>query len=356
MTANLQSHAQMISLSMFNNKGGVGKTTLTCNLASLLSTKYNKRVLIIDCDPQCNSTQLIMGESYATSLYWDHADANGVTTIKDILQKIEDGDSDINANIVPVKSSQNRFQVDLIPGHPALSIVEDRLGAAWHSLKGGDLGGIRQTNWSTALCKVIQPRYDIVFFDLGPSLGALNRSILIGCDRFVTPMGTDIFSILGVRNIGEWLKSWTDLYEHALVLCEKGAPNRIGNYPISQSLQIKHGFSGYTLQQYITKSKQGIRRPTKAYEEIINNVPAEVASALGAFWGSSNDFSGAKLGDIPHLYSLIPLAQSVSAPIMSLKSLDGLVGSQFQQRDEYVNILTNLAENLMANLTSAAAP
>lgn len=340
----------MTSLSMFNNKGGVGKTTLTCNLASLLSTRYGKRVLVIDCDPQCNSTQLIMGESYATSLYWNNADSDGVTTVKDILQRIEDGDSDINEDIVPVKSEKNRFHVDLIPGHPALSIIEDRLGAAWHSLKGGDLGGIRQTNWSTALCRVIEKNYDLAFFDLGPSLGALNRSILIGCNRFVTPMGTDIFSILGVRNIGEWLRSWAGLYENALSLCEKATPGRIKNYPISTSLSIKTGFAGYTLQQYITKSKQGIRRPTRAYEEIINNVPGEVKNSLGGFWGRNDNFDSAKLGDIPHLYSLIPLAQTVAAPIMSLRSQDGLVGSQFQQRDEYTTILTNLANNLILNL------
>ena len=346
-------HNKMISLSMFNNKGGVGKTTLTCNLASLLSTKYGHRVLIVDCDPQCNSTQLIMGENYATSLYWENADPNGVTTVKDILQKIEDGDSDINDKIVPVKSSGNRFRVDLIPGHPSLSIIEDRLGAAWHSLKGGDLGGIRQTNWSTALCRLLKDRYDFVFFDLGPSLGALNRSILIGCDHFVTPMGTDIFSILGIRNIGEWLGSWTGLYENALQLCESASPNRIKNYPIAKTLSIKSGFSGYTLQQYITKSKQGIRRPTKAYEEIINNVPAEVSKSLGGYWGSNNPFDSAKLGDIPHLYSLIPLAQTVAAPIISLKSVDGLVGSQFQQRDEYGSILTGLAENLLSNFENS---
>lgn len=348
--ATIQPKNEMISLSMFNNKGGVGKTTLTCNLASLLATRFNKRILLIDCDPQCNSTQLVMGESYATSLYWDKADSKGVTTIKDILQKIEDGDSDINDKITPIKSSANRFQIDLIPGHPALSIIEDRLGAAWHSLKGGDLGGIRQTNWSTALCRVLKDRYDFIFFDLGPSLGALNRSILIGCERFVTPMGTDIFSILGVRNIGEWLKSWAGIYENALDLCEKATPGRIASYPISTSLSIKSGFSGYTLQQYITKSKQGIRRPTKAYEEIINNVPNEVNNSLGPFWGSSNAFSTAKLGDVPHLYSLIPLAQTVSSPIISLKAQDGLVGSQFQQRDEYEKILSSLTNQLLRNL------
>ncbi|MBE4971701.1 ParA family protein, partial [Enterobacter cloacae complex sp. P11RS] len=45
----------MKSVAMFNNKGGVGKSTLTCNLASFIATKFNKRVLVVDCDPQCNT-------------------------------------------------------------------------------------------------------------------------------------------------------------------------------------------------------------------------------------------------------------------------------------------------------------
>ncbi|MCE0559120.1 ParA family protein [Motilimonas sp. E26] len=56
----------MITLAMFNNKGGVGKTTLTCNVAAFIAQRMKKRVLIVDCDPQCNATQLIMGEEYAT--------------------------------------------------------------------------------------------------------------------------------------------------------------------------------------------------------------------------------------------------------------------------------------------------
>ncbi len=340
----------MISIAMFNNKGGVGKTTLTCNIASYFASIMKKRVLVVDCDPQCNATQLIMGEEYTTELYLKENQGNEITTIRNILQPIEDGDSNINEAVVPLKSSSNRFNVDLIPGHPGFSIIEDRLGAAWHDSFGGDLGGLRRTNWNTHLCSILKNKYDFVFFDLGPSLGSINRSVLIGCQKFLTPMGTDIFSILGVRNIAEWLNSWSELYESGVELCEKRNVGKVDQYKIQKELKIKNGYLGYTMQQYITKSKQGVRRPTKAYERIINNVPGEVLNSLGSYFSDSLDVDHAKLGDIPHLYSLIPLAQSVSSPILDLKSSDGLVGSQFKQREEYNEIIGNIVKNLFNNI------
>jgi cellulose biosynthesis protein BcsQ len=340
----------VIALAIFNNKGGVGKTTLTCNLASYFAKQMSKRVLVVDCDPQCNSTQLIMGEEFATSLYWSGETPEKLTTIRDILQPIQDGDSDIMADISPIPGSKNRFGVDLIPGHPSFSIIEDRLGAAWHDLQGGDIGGIRRTNWNTHLRSVLDGRYDLVFYDLGPSLGSINRSVLIGCDRFATPMGADIFSILGVRNIAQWLSQWGESYKRGLHVCETNTPGRLKQFPVTQALEIQHGFVGYTMQQYITKSKGGQRRPTKAYEEIIDNVPSQVHDSLGSFFAPGIDDTSAKLGDVPQLYSLIPLAQAVAAPILELQSTDGLVGSQFQQRSQYAAIVKGVAEKLSANL------
>lgn len=340
---------------MFNNKGGVGKTTLTCNLASYLSERLRKRVLVVDCDPQCNATQLIMGEEYATELYFSDRTAYSVTTVSDILQPIEDGDSTISNEIIPIKSSGNKFGVDLIPGHPSFSIIEDRLGAAWHDLQGGDLGGIRKTNWNTFLKAKLESRYDFIIYDLGPSLGSINRSVLIGCDKFITPMGTDIFSILGIRNISSWLSSWVDRYENGLALCEKNTPNRLSSFKIPQSLSITNGYVGYTMQQYITKSKEGIRRPTKAYEKIIENVPNEIRNSLSNYLSSGMNVDNLRLGDVPHLYSLIPLAQSVSCPLFELTGKDGLVGSQGKQRDQYEEILSSICSNILRNLNIGKA-
>lgn len=335
---------------MFNNKGGVGKTTLTCNIASYIAHQYQKRVLIVDCDPQCNSTQLLMGQEFATELYWGGEREIEVTTISQILQPIEDGESTISDNILPIKSSETRFNVDLIPGDPKFSIIEDRLGAAWHDLLGGNIGGIRQTNWNTFLSNKIRNKYDYVFYDLGPSLGSINRSVLIGCDCFLTPMGTDIFSILGIKNIAEWLRKWLSLYDNSLRTCEERTPGKIKSFAIPKVLKIKKGYIGYTIQQYITKSYAGVRRPTKAYEEIINNVPDQIDSSLKAYLKDTLSRDDLKLGDIPHLYSLIPLAQSNSCPIFKLKTNDGLVGTQFKQVQDYERILSVIVRNLFENL------
>lgn len=342
----------MTTIAMFNNKGGVGKTTLTNNIANFISESSQKRILVIDCDPQCNTTQLLMGQEFATELYWNKHPAMSITTISDILQPIEDGDASIHDTVVPVKSSETRFNVDLIPGNPKFSIIEDRLGSAWHDLLGGDIGGIRKTNWNTFLIQKLRNSYDYIFYDLGPSLGSINRSVLIGCDYFITPMGTDIFSILGIKNISEWLSSWTQLYEKSLALGEERFGGRLKSYNIAPELKIKKGYLGYTIQQYITKSKLGVRRPTKAYEELIKDVPSVVESTLGAFVKDGLRKEDLKLGDVPHMYSLIPLAQSNACPILKLRGSDGLVGSQFKQQKDFRQIMTEIVTNLDTNLRS----
>jgi hypothetical protein len=166
----------------------------------------------------------------------------------------------------------------------------------------------------------------------------------------MTPMGTDIFSILGIRNISSWLASWVDRYENGLALCEKNSPNRLGTFGISTELAITNGYVGYTMQQYITKSKGGVRRPTKAYEKIINNVPEEIQRSLNKYLSANINTNNLSLGDVPHLYSLIPLAQSVSSPLFQLEGRDGIVGSQGKQRDQYEEILGTICNHLVTNI------
>ncbi|MFM0394247.1 ParA family protein [Paraburkholderia phytofirmans] len=343
----------MKSVAMFNNKGGVGKTTLTCNLASFIATEFNLRVLVVDCDPQCNATQLIMGVPAAASLYTGEENAPRISTITDVLKPIEDGDSTISTDLTFLGANSNRFHVDLLAGHPAFAVIEDRLGAAWSLVKGRDKQGFRQTNWNTLLCRYLEDKYDLVLYDLGPSLGSINRSVLMGCEHFLTPLGSDVFSIIGVKNISSWLDNWIGDYKHSWdALKDAERTDLSERYGVLPTPAIIGGYVGYTVQQYITKSYGKERRATKAYESIIGSVDAEIHSALHGYYSPAltADPSLAKLGDIPHLYSLVPLAQKKAVPIHGLQSVDGLVGSQFSAVRDYKEMVSPIAAHLIANL------
>ena len=61
----------MKAIAMFNNKGGVGKTTVLCNLASWLSLNEHKKVLVIDADPQCNTTTYVLDDDEFLNVYYE---------------------------------------------------------------------------------------------------------------------------------------------------------------------------------------------------------------------------------------------------------------------------------------------
>jgi cellulose biosynthesis protein BcsQ len=333
-------------LSFFNNKGGVGKTTLTGNIASYLALEMGKRVLIVDCDPQCNITQYIIGDEKTIDLYWpkdSNKDSPKTKTIMDVVQPIVDGDASINPSVKPISLKSNRFGVDLLPGDPRFSLFEDQLSQAWNEIPSGKAGGFRISNWLRTYLANLDNSYDIAFVDVSPSLGALNRSVLLSSDHFITPLGADAFSLLGVRNISRWISGWLDYYDVGIQQAERFNPGILDRYNIPKEASIRNGYIGYTLQQYIAKSKEGVRRPTKAYERILNDVPLEVESFLARF---SRDSEELRLGDVPNLYSLIPLAQTVNAPIIGLRAKDGLVGSQFSQAQTYKTIIGELAASI----------
>jgi cellulose biosynthesis protein BcsQ len=339
----------MKSIAFFNNKGGVGKTTLSCNIAAHLATRLRKRVLVVDCDPQCNATQLVLSEVRCQEIYRDGGAAQG-STLLTVMGPIRDGDAFIAPDTTPELSSRNRFGVDLLPGHPAMSVVEDLLSSAWSDLRGAQTGGFRITNWFPQLMAQFRTRYDVVVVDLGPSLGPLTRSVLLGSDFFVTPMGCDIFSIVGIRNIGEWLGRWIGDYERFLEHFRRDGADAIIRYGIQERLSVKHGFVGYTVLQYITKSREGERRATAAFEEILGQIPGVVRDSLGTFFKNGLTLEQSHLGDIPNLFSLVPLAQSAHAPIISLRSQDGLAGGQYKQQEVYAKFIETVGDRLATNI------
>jgi cellulose biosynthesis protein BcsQ len=339
------------SIAFFNNKGGVGKTTLACNLSAYLAQEQAQKILFVDGDPQCNATQLVLDADRCDQLYWsDEGTDLSALTLSRIVAPLEEGDITLDTSRPPVPSAENRFGIDLIPGDPAMSVIEDLLGKWWSDGAGGDLGALRKTNWVSMLLKRYESEYDLIVFDLGPSLGSLNRSVLLAIDYFVSPLGADTFSIVALRNINAWFNKWNSAYLQSVQLARASFGGRIENHPIRQSVKVMEGFVGYTVQQYVTRSKKGVRRPTQAYERILNRIPGEIEATLVPFGADGLDGDRLRLGDVPNLYSLVPLAQDVNAPISGLRSADGLTGGQFPQQQEYRELMHSVGAALASNL------
>ena len=337
----------MKSIVFFNNKGGVGKTTLACNLVSYLNIVKSKRVLLVDADPQCNATQAILDDDTSASIYLDNK-ANK-STIYDCLSPLEDGEVSVNLDIKPSLGTENNFKTDLIPGHPKMSIIEDRLSDAWSDLRARETRGYRITNWCHHLIQRFKEEYELIVFDVGPSLGALNRSIILACDYVVTPFGCDIFSLLGVQNIAGWIKAWKELYDSSITEAKKRSPEIFEKFSIIDDTNSKFRFAGYSVQQYVTKKFKDGPRPVKSYDTIMTEIPNVVRESM-AFIATGRSDSSYELGHIPYLYSLVPMAQAAKTPIHSLKSSDGVVGSQYAQVQSYANLMDTLSEKLLENV------
>lgn len=338
----------MKSVAFFNNKGGVGKTTLACNVVSFLNIEKRKRVLLIDADPQCNATQAILEDDTCEDIYLTQKSKQ--KTLYTCLSPLEQGEPSIDLSISPFLGSNNRFSSDLIPGHPRMSIIEDRLSDAWSDLQARDIRGYRITNWCAQLLGALQDRYDLIVFDVGPSLGALNRSVILACDYIITPFGCDIFSLLGIKNISGWIQAWKLQYDRSISDGKQDHPGIFERYVIIQDTDKKFRFAGYSVQQYVTKTFKTGRRPVKSYDRIMQQIPDTVNESMRFLLPEGLDQKDLELGHIPNLYSLIPMAQSAKAPIHVLTSSDGLVGSQYGQVRSYADLMSSLCDKLLNNL------
>lgn len=187
-------------------------------------------------------------------------------------------------------------------------------------------------------------QFDYVIFDMGPSLGAINRAILLACDYFVTPMSSDIFSLLAIENIGRTIKGWRDTFKDGFNRCLDKEFKEI----FSPIPYIK--FLGYVTQQYTSKTVDGIRRPVQAYEKILSNVPETIRRELINVVNEEEDDFNYELGTIPNFNSIIPLSQSAHKPAFELTSSDGIVGAHFAKVKDFKDVMEFIAKQFECNL------
>ncbi len=208
-------------ISVFNNKGGVGKSTLTYHLGNALAELKHK-VLMIDLDPQCNLTICAMMEEdlhriweeedsfiddYETAMQSNPSIIYSPRSIHFILKPAEDGISEPGNLPPPYSIGEN---MDLLPGRLSLHRYENKIAERWSGVYQGDNLSIRTVTNIRILCQKYTEinGYDYILIDTSPSLGILNKVIISTVDGFFIPAQPDMFSLYGIRNIGNALQLW----------------------------------------------------------------------------------------------------------------------------------------------------
>lgn len=302
-------------LTFFNNKGGVGKTSLVFHVAWMLAHQ-ERRVLVADLDPQANLTAAFLGERELDEI-WDGKGSGAGTVYQSVRPLTEVGD--LQAPVLRKCGSG----LHLLCGDLALSRFEDQLSTEWANCLGLDEGPYRAFRVVSAFWQVIQLgveqcEADIVLVDVGPSLGAINRSALIATDFVIVPLAADIFSRQGLRNLGPTLFKWRRGWQQR----REGWPDAAFGLPDGNMKPI-----GYLIQQHGVR----LNRPVKAYDEWVRQMPAEYSRHVLARKPPSDLHDPRQdpncIATVKHYRSLIPLAQSARKPIFDLTPADGALGA-----------------------------
>ncbi|MBK0414136.1 AAA family ATPase [Chromobacterium haemolyticum] len=202
-----------IVISMFNNKGGVGKTTLTWNVADALG-RSGKRILLIDFDPQCNLSIAMMGEDTFVDELPTQNSPYG-KTIRSYLQRFLQNIG--GEEVFTHKGRKTSPNVDLIAGDFWLNVYADSLNVGADLLSGTGLS--KYIVLSNLIAKVEEKKsvkYDYVLIDLPPSFGALVRAAMYSSDYFIVPCTSDNFSAYCVGLIGQMIPSFVRDWETGL--------------------------------------------------------------------------------------------------------------------------------------------
>lgn len=309
-------------LTFFNNKGGVGKTSLVYHLAWMFA-EQGKRVVCADIDPQANLTAAFLDEDAVADI-WEGEEA-GSTIYRCVapLMRVHD-----LASPQLKKFHENLF---LLPGDVALSAFEDTLSRAWPQGMGGGDELYRDVRILSAFWTIMQQAAeqtsaDVILVDIGPNLGAINRSVLIATDFVVIPLGADLYSLQGLKNLGPTLRSWRKQWEKR---CDNWEDEMNMSDAEAAALLLPPGRMqplGYLCQQYGVR----LERPVKAYDKWVQRIPAVYREKV---LGEENpphirqEDDPCCLATIKHYRSLIPMGQEHRKPIFDLTPADGAIGS-----------------------------
>ncbi len=317
-------------VAFFNNKGGVGKTSLVYHLAWMFAD-LGLRVVAADLDPQANLTAALVDEDRLESL-WSLGERPA--TVFGCVWPLVRGVGDVGEpHLEPVAEN-----LGLLAGDLGLSGFEDDLSAEWPACMDGKERAFRVISafWRVLQLAIAAHHAELVLMDLGPNLGAINRAALIAADHVVVPLSPDLFSLQGLHNLGPRLTRWRKEWSDRLQRKPAGAPD----LPAGSMRP-----AGYIVLQHSVR----LDRPVKAYDKWIARIPFEYRQYVL----EEKLLPQVTVTDDPHCLmllkhyrSLMPMAQEARKPIFHLKAADGAIGAHFQAVQAAQGDFQRLAERV----------
>lgn len=328
----------------FNHKGGVSKTTTVYNLGWKLSE--NARVLIVDADPQCNLTSLILKDNFDG--YYSN-DETKKQNIKDGVSPAFSG-RPVPIEVVDCASPVRNSNLFLLAGHGNLSEYDASLTFAQTSSNA--LTTLQNLPGSfSRLIELCEEKYEIDYtlIDLNPGLSSINQNLFLNSDYFILPTNPDPFSIMAIETLSSVLPRWGAWKNSALETFIDSA------YPLRDGLPK---FLGVLIQRFNIRNG----RAARPYQDNINEIKEVVKNKLVPKLREahmlvepqlSDDYC---LGEIPDFGGLLPKAIDAGVPVYKLEKGDlGYTGAALEtmmDKAQSIDDLFLIVSNLVTRVSN----
>jgi chromosome partitioning protein len=296
-------------VTMYNNKGGVSKTTTVFNLAVFLAMS-GKKVLLVDCDPQCNATELF----FASTDVLNEPDSElPGTSIYEALKPRFFGDTrSIDPASVTLVRSNIYPNLELLRGDLEFSMAENYFGNAWNQ---AITENVNEKNTYVVFYRMlkslaVEKGFDYVLCDVGPSTGAITRAVVLSSDGFIMPLSPDRFCYQAVRVLGKVVKQWVERHREISRTFE---PFGIDSFPGRPMLL------GCVIQNFKVHGGRVKESYIKWQNLIANKISTELVSESGIQAGPGFSIENPFVSTIRDVGPLAPVAQMFGRAIFDIQ-------------------------------------
>ncbi|AJA48504.1 ATPases involved in chromosome partitioning [Clostridium pasteurianum DSM 525 = ATCC 6013] len=307
------------TVSIFNNKGGVGKTTIIWNLGISLS-ELGKKVLLIDFDPQCNlSIATLGGSEFAACLNTSEKYPYGQTIRSFAQPYIQQNIIGSTCTLKPKSNQRRKKTLHIVPGDFWLNNFADILNVGTDVISGS---GLYRFMLIHKLVEEIEKNnnleYDFVLIDLPPSFNTLVRAALYCSDYFMVPCTPDLFSAYCVGLIGEVLPAFITDWE-------QGKDRYLASNRYDTIIPTKGHpkFAGWIFNGFDTRNNKPIGADKAQYDQISSAIQEKLIPNLkkiSAYACVPSFVPSEPIGEIEDLNVMAPDSIVQNTPIKYLKS------------------------------------